>query len=59
MKFMKSNPLSTETVASQRELMQIIAQWSPEERATKEKALVRKVDIRLLPILVRCDNSGP
>jgi hypothetical protein len=30
-----------------------IAGWSPEERIAKEKAFVRKIDFRLLPILVR------
>lgn len=28
-----------------------IAAWSPEERRQKEKKLVRKIDVRLLPIL--------
>jgi hypothetical protein len=30
----------------------IVASWSPEERAAKEKTLKRKIDLRLLPILV-------
>lgn len=30
----------------------IIAAWSPEERAEKERKFVRKIDFRLLPILV-------
>jgi hypothetical protein len=30
-----------------------VAAWSPEERAEKEKKFVRRIDIRLLPILVR------
>lgn len=32
--------------------MAIVAAWSPEERAEKEKKLMRKIDYRLLPILV-------
>lgn len=30
----------------------IVALWSPEERAAREKKFVRKIDYRLLPILV-------
>ncbi|KAK3067820.1 hypothetical protein LTS18_000928, partial [Coniosporium uncinatum] len=30
----------------------IIATWSPEERQAREKKLLRKVDFRLLPILI-------
>lgn len=30
----------------------IVASWSPEERAAREKMLKRKIDLRLLPILV-------
>lgn len=30
----------------------IVTAWSPEERAEKEKKFVRKIDYRLLPILV-------
>lgn len=30
----------------------IVASWSPEERAAREKTLKRKIDLRLLPILV-------
>jgi hypothetical protein len=31
----------------------IVAAWTPEERAEKEKKFLRKIDTRLLPILVR------
>jgi hypothetical protein len=31
----------------------IVASWSPEERVEKERKFVRKIDFRLLPILVR------
>jgi hypothetical protein len=34
-----------------------IAAYSPEERAAKEKAFVRKIDYRLLPILVRHQSN--
>lgn len=30
----------------------IVAGWSPEERAEREKKFLRKIDFRLLPILV-------
>lgn len=30
----------------------IVASWSPEERREKEKKFLRKIDLRLLPILV-------
>ena len=30
----------------------LIASWSPEERQEKEKKFVRKIDLRLLPILI-------
>ncbi|KAI0015300.1 major facilitator superfamily transporter [Xylariomycetidae sp. FL0641] len=30
----------------------IVASWSPEERAAREKKFVRKIDFRLLPILI-------
>lgn len=36
-----------------------IAAWSPEERAQKEKALVRHIDRRLLPMLVRIQEHFP
>ncbi|ETS74505.1 hypothetical protein PFICI_14371 [Pestalotiopsis fici W106-1] len=31
---------------------EIVASWSPEERAAREKKLIRKIDLRLLPILI-------
>lgn len=31
----------------------IVASWPPEERAARETKLLRKIDLRLLPILVR------
>lgn len=30
----------------------LVASWSPQERSEKERKFVRKMDIRLLPILV-------
>lgn len=30
----------------------IVAAWSPEERDTREKRFLKKIDYRLLPILV-------
>lgn len=30
----------------------IVVAWSPEERAAREKKFLRKIDYRLLPILV-------
>lgn len=30
----------------------LVNSWSPEERAEKEKKFLRKIDIRLLPILI-------
>jgi hypothetical protein len=34
-----------------------IASWSPEERAEKEKKFLRKIDLRLLPILVSVSQT--
>jgi hypothetical protein len=31
----------------------IVAAWTPEERVEKEKKFLKKIDRRLLPILVR------
>jgi hypothetical protein len=31
----------------------LVRAWSPEERAEKEKKFLRRIDLRLLPILVR------
>lgn len=42
-------PVDPETAA---EWARTIAAWSPEERKRKEKALVRHIDRRLLPMLV-------
>ena len=36
----------------------IVASWSPEERASREKAFLRKIDFRLLPILVGPDAQN-
>ena len=30
----------------------LVAAWSVEERAAKEKALVRKIDLRLMPMII-------
>ncbi|KAF9877111.1 major facilitator superfamily transporter [Colletotrichum karsti] len=38
--------------ASPVDFASIVASWSPEERADREKKLVRKMDWRLLPILI-------
>jgi hypothetical protein len=35
-----------------------VAAWSPEERAAREKKFVRRIDLRLLPILVSTFNSS-
>jgi len=41
-------------VADHQTWVQRVVAWSPEERAEKEKKLMRKIDLRLMPILVRC-----
>lgn len=38
---------------------EIVAAWSPEERAEREKKLLRKIDWRLLPILVCSSHEVP
>ena len=43
--------------ADENEWARRVAAWSPEERAAKEKKFVRKIDLRLLPILVRISDS--
>lgn len=35
-----------------------VSAWSPEERIEKEKKFVRRIDLRLLPILVRVKDMG-
>jgi hypothetical protein len=30
----------------------VVSSWTPEERAERERKFVRKIDVRLLPILV-------
>lgn len=40
----------------QTECQRTIAAWSPDERARKEKAYVRHIDRRLLPMLVHIDH---
>lgn len=35
----------------------IVYSWTPEERAAREKAFVRKIDFRMIPILVSIDPS--
>lgn len=47
----QQNKISAET-AQQWKLL--VDSWSPEERAAKEKRFVRRIDFRLLPILVCC-----
>lgn len=38
--------------ASTEDYLAIVNAWSPEERIAREKKLKRKIDFRLLPILV-------
>lgn len=38
--------------ASTADYLAIVNAWSPEERIAREKKLMRKIDFRLLPILV-------
>lgn len=47
----KVQPAGTEAVTI--DYAAIVAAWSPEERAAREKKFLRKIDFRLLPILVR------
>jgi len=37
-------------IADQQAWIQRVTAWSPEERAEKEKKLMRKIDLRLMPI---------
>lgn len=46
----KSQPAGTEGVTI--DYAAIVASWSPEERAEREKKFLKKIDYRLLPILV-------
>ena len=39
--------------ASTQDYLALVNAWSPEERIEREKKLMRKIDFRLLPILVR------
>ncbi|KIW01978.1 uncharacterized protein PV09_06813 [Verruconis gallopava] len=39
-------------IVSRNRLMEKIAAWSPVEREEKERKLIRKIDLRLLPILI-------
>jgi hypothetical protein len=41
----------------QSDLSHRVAAWSPEERAAREKKFVRRIDLRLLPILVSAINT--
>lgn len=46
----KNQPTGTEGVAI--DYAGIVTSWSPEERAERERKFLRKIDYRLLPILV-------
>lgn len=52
MKFGTKKSALDQTTFNHDEWMQRIAAWSPEERAEKEKKFLRRIDKRLLPILV-------
>ncbi len=56
--FKKTNALGPIDPATAAEWAHKIAAWSPEERKIKEKALVRHIDRRLLPMLVRMIHSN-
>lgn len=45
-------PRDATNVGTTLDYQTIVASWSPEERAAREKTLKRKIDLRLLPILV-------
>lgn len=45
-------PRDATNVGTTLDYQTIVASWSPEERAAREKVLKRKIDLRLLPILV-------
>lgn len=45
-------PRDPTNVGTTSDYQAIVASWSPEERASREKVLKRKIDLRLLPILV-------
>lgn len=45
-------PRDATNVGTTMDYQTIVASWSPEERATRETVLKRKIDLRLLPILV-------
>lgn len=45
-------PRDATNVGTTLDYQTIVASWSPEERAARERVLKRKIDLRLLPILV-------
>ncbi|KAL4962604.1 major facilitator superfamily domain-containing protein [Aspergillus stella-maris] len=47
--FKKGDSVGTEAI----DYVAIVRQWTDEERAEKERKFVRKIDVRLLPILAR------
>lgn len=49
MQLTQQNKTNPETVQRWK---QLVESWCPEERATKEKRFVRRIDFHLLPILV-------
>ncbi|KAJ5754310.1 MFS general substrate transporter [Penicillium manginii] len=49
MQLTQQNKINPETVQRWK---QLVGSWSPEERATKEKRFVRRIDFHLLPILL-------
>lgn len=43
---------STTAASTNAHYLAIVNSWTPEERAEKEKKFLKKIDFRLLPILV-------
>lgn len=63
--FRNQHPLSNITMTAVQEVLAaagpidyaaIVTAWSPEERAIREKKFLKKIDFRLLPILVSKRN---
>ncbi|KAK5070338.1 hypothetical protein LTR64_000008 [Lithohypha guttulata] len=52
MKFYSRKTESAVVASTQEDMLSIVSAWSPEERADREKKFVRRIDRRLLPILI-------
>lgn len=52
MKFHSRKTESAVVASTQEDMLRVVAAWSSEERADREKKFVRRIDRRLLPILV-------